>query len=136
MRTPKRVKQILYYAVYTVSTPIYAKDSEGNIIYDTMPDGATVARVVGETSTGYSEAEEFKNSITSDLTAEELQAFGDEPREKAKMTYKKGEFPFSVGTLIFLEKPEVVNEENADYRVIGVRNTGRHFDMALLVKNV
>ena len=76
MRTPKRVKQILYYAVYTVSTPIYAKDSEGNIIYDTMPDGATVARVVGETSTGYSEAEEFKNSITSDLTAEELQAFG------------------------------------------------------------
>ena len=136
MRTSRRVKQILYYAVYTVSTPIYAKDSSGNIIYDTMPDGEQVARVVGETSTGYSEAVEFKNSITSNLTEEELQAFGNEPREKAKMTYKKGEFPFGVGTLIFLEKPETVTEENADYRVIGVRNTGRHFDMALLVKNV
>ena len=136
MRTSKRVKQNLYYAVYTDSEPIYAKDSEGNIIYDVMPDGKTVARLVGETSTGYSEAEEFMNSITSDLTAEELQAFGDEPREKAKMTYKKGEFPFAVGTLIFLSKPDEVTEENADYRVIGVRKTGRHFDMALLVKNV
>lgn len=136
MRTPKRVKQTLYYATYTESEVIYAKDSEGNIIYDTMPDGASVARVIGETSTGYSEAVEFHNSITSDLTAEELQAFGNEPREKAKMTYKKGEFPFSVGTLIFISRPEEVTEESADYRVIGVQNTGRHFHKALLVKNV
>jgi hypothetical protein len=141
MRTAKRVKQKLYYSLYTDGEPIYERDSEGNIIYDTMPDGEQVPRVIGESSIGYQTPVEFFNSITGELTVEELQAFGDEPKMKAKMTYKKGEYPFAVGTLIWHNsEPEVnegqVNPDSADYRVVGIQDTGRHFYKALLVKIV
>lgn len=141
MRTPKRVKQKMYYSIYTAGLPIYERDSDGNIIYDTMPDGEQVPRIVGESMTEYDTPVEFYNSITGELTAEELQAFGNEKRQKAKMTFKKGEYPFVVDTLIwFHSEPNyiegVLDKDSADYRIIGVQSTGRHFYKALLVENV
>lgn len=138
MRTPKRVKQKMYYSLPIEGEPIYATDSEGNIIYDTMPDGETVPRKVGETPDGYSSPVEFFNSITGELTADELQAFGTEPKRKCKMTYKKGEFPFVVNTLIWKdsEVTDPIDESSADYRIIGIQDTGRHFYKALLVSVV
>ena len=139
MRTPKRVKQKMYYSIPSDGQPIYEKDPEGHIIYDVMPDGTSVPRETGEVPEGYSVPTEFYNSITGDLTADELQAFGTETRQKAKMTYKKGEFPFVVNTLIWkdTEPPEgEVDEGSADYRIIGIQNTGRHFYKALLVSVV
>ena len=135
MRTPKRVKQIMYYSLPSAGEPIYARDSEGEIIYDTMPDGETVARLVGEAPEGYSKPVLFKNSITGELTADELQAFGTETTGRCKMTYKKGEFPFVVNTLIWkdTEPTDPVDETSADYRIIGIQDTGRHFYKALLV---
>ncbi len=138
MRTPKRVKQKMYYSLPSPGEPIYATDEQGNIIYDTMPDGESVPRKVGETPDGYSSPVEFFNSITGDLTADELQAFGAEPRMKCKMTYKKGEFPFVVNTLIWKDTQvtDPVDEGSADYRIIGIQSTGRHFYKALLVSVV
>ena len=139
MRTPRRVKQKMYYSLPSAGQPIYATDESGNIIYDTMPDGEQVARKVGETPESYSEPVEFKNSITGDLTADELQAFGTEPRMKCKMTYKKGEFPFVVDTLIWKDSEPTTNpviESSADYRIIGIQDTGRHFYKALMVSVV
>lgn len=138
MRTPKRVKQKMYYSLPSPGEPIYATDEQGNIIYDTMPDGESVPRKVGETPDGYSSPVEFFNSITGDLTADELQAFGAEPRMKCKMTYKKGEFPFVVNTLIWKDTQvtDPVDEGSADYRIIGIQSTGRHFYKALMVSVV
>lgn len=138
MRTPKRVKQKMYYSLPSPGQPIYATDEQGNIIYDTMPDGVSVPRKVGETPDGYSSPVEFANSITGDLTADELQAFGTEPRMKCKMTYKKGEFPFVVNTLIWKDSqvPVPFDEGSADYRIIGIQSTGRHFYKALMVSVV
>ena len=138
MRTPKRVKQKMYYSLPSPGEPIYATDEQGNIIYDTMPDGESVPRKVGETPDGYSSPVEFANSITGDLTADELQAFGAEPRMKCKMTYKKGEFPFVVNTLIWKDTQvtDPVDEGSADYRIIGIQSTGRHFYRALMVSVV
>lgn len=138
MRTPKRVKQKMYYSLPSPGEPIYATDEQGNIIYDTMPDGESVPRKVGETPDGYSSPVEFANSITGDLTADELQAFGAEPRMKCKMTYKKGEFPFVVNTLIWKDTQvtDPVDEGSADYRIIGIQSTGRHFYKALMVSVV
>lgn len=135
MRTPKRVKQKMYYSLPTAGEPIYEKDSEGNIIYDTMPDGTSVKRVSGETPAGYSTPVEFYNSITGELTADELMAFGAETTGRCKMTYKKGEFPFVVDTLIWKDTTPTnpLDETTADYRIIGIQNTGRHFYKALLV---
>ena len=159
MRTPKRVKQKMYYSIPIGGQVIYERDSDGNIIYDTMPDGEQIARVVGETAEEYSQPIEFYNSITGELTVEELQAFGNEPRMKAKMTFKKGEFPFVVGTKVWLNRGIEYKEgmlypsdklypsnvilpnglpdtENADFIIVGIQDTGRHFYKALLVKNV
>ena len=142
MRTPKRVKQKMYYSLFTSGTPIYERDASGNIIYDEMPDGTSQPRVIGETDNQYATPVEFYNSITGELTVEELQAFGNEPRMKAKMTYKKGEFPLTVDALIWHNTEPIIdqqgnfNKDSADYRIIGIQDTGRHFYKALLVKNV
>lgn len=139
MRTPRRTKQQMYYSALHDGEPIYERDEEGNIIYDVMPDQERIPRVVGESPAGYDEPTEFWNSITGELTADELQAFGSEPKDKAKMTYHKGEFPFSVGTLIWKDSEikhnddGTVDENSADYRIIGIQTTGRHYYKALLV---
>lgn len=141
MRTAKRPKQKMYYSLFTDGSPIYERDSEGEIIYDTMPDGEIAPRIIGENPKHYEEPVEFYNSITGELTVEELQAFGDEPKMKAKITYKKGEFPFEIGALIWHNtEPEIiegeVNPDSADYRIVGIQDTGRHFYKAMLVKIV
>lgn len=159
MRTARRIKQNMFYSLPTGGEVIYERDSSGNIIYDTMPDGESVARVVGETDETYSQPVEFKNSITGNLTEEEMLAFGDKPGMKAKMTFKKGEFPFVVGTKIWLNsqieyqegmlypsdnlfpgnnilpdgKP---NTDKADFIIVGIQDTGRHFYKALLAEDV
>ncbi len=139
MRTPKRTKQRMYVAMYHDGEPLYDTDDEGNIIYDTMPDGASVPRVIGETPAGYDDPIEFWNSITGSLTDDELQAFGVEAQNVAKMTFKKDEYDFAIGDLIW-KNSEVqydnsgkIVAQSADYRVIGIQDTGRHFYKALLV---
>lgn len=138
MRTPKRVKQKMYYSLPSAGEPIYERDSEGHIIYDVMPDGTQVARVSGETPEKYAAPIEFRNSITGELTADELQAFGTETKGRCKMTYKKGEFPFVIDTLIWKDSTptDPVDEASADYRIIGIQDTGRHFYKALMVSVV
>lgn len=142
MRTARRIKQKMYYSLITSGTPIYERDASGNIIYDTMPDGTEQPRIKGESEMGFQTPVEFYNSITGELTVEELQAFGDEPKMKAKMTFKKGTLPLTVGALIWhntepaIDKQGGFDKDTADYRVIGIQDTGRHFYKALLVKNV
>lgn len=140
MRTPRRVKQQMFLASYHNGSPLYEKDSNGNIIYDTMSDGTQIPRQIGEIPPGYDEPVEFYNSITSDLSAEELQAFGTEPHTKAKMTYRKGDLDISVSDLIWKDNEivyvdGVVDEKSADFRVVGIQK-GRNFYKALLVKLV
>lgn len=138
MRTSRRVKQTMFYSTFHDGSPIYATDDEGNIIYDTMPDGEVVARQVGESPEGYDEPVEFANSITGTLTEDELAAYGSSSKGKAKMTYPKDAFPFCVGVLIWKDSEITyksdgsVDETSADYRIIGIQDTGRHFSKALL----
>ena len=157
MRTPKRVKQYMLYALPKEGQPIYAKDAQGNIIYDTMPDGTSQPREVGKTTNEFENPVPFYNSVTGTLTEDELMAFGDYPGMKVKMTYKKGSLPFVVGTKVWLNNEvEIYSEalypsdnlfpgflfpngkadfETADFTVIGIQDVGRHFYKALLVEN-
>ena len=125
----------MWYSLPSQGEPIYERDANGNIIYDVMPDGESVPRQVGETPDGYSEPVKFLNSITGSLTEDELKAFGVEAKGVCKMTYKKGEFPFVVNTLIWKDTlpTDPVDEGTADYRIVGIQNTGRHFYKALMV---
>lgn len=138
MRTSRRVKQKMFYSTFAPGNPIYETDSEGNIVYDVMPDGESIPREIGEEPARYIEPVEFWNSISGELTPDELQAFGTESKAMAKMTYRKEDFDFVVGDVIW-KNSEIkhlengnVDEKSADYRVIGVQSTGRHFYKALL----
>ena len=138
MRTSRRVKQKMFYSTFSPGQPIYETDEEGNVIYDVMPDGESIPREIGEEPARYIEPIEFWNSISGELTPDELQAFGAETQAKAKITYRKEDYQFVVGDVIW-KNSEVkhredgsVDEESADYRVIGVQDTGRHFYKALL----
>ena len=139
MRTARRVTQKLLYSNFSESKPIYVTDDSGNIIYDTMPNGVEVPRTTGETKEGYDEPTEFWNSISGTLTEDELQAFGGEKRAVAKITYRKNDYPFMVGTLIWKNsevgyKNGEVDETSADYRIMGILDEGQHFYRAIMEK--
>ena len=137
MRTPRRVGQRMYYAIPTGITQDYKRDEHGEIIYREI-NGERIAVKDGKPKTKYSAATLFMNSITSDLTADDLASFGaDNSGKKAKMTFRKSEYPFKTGTLIWKESEvRYVNGEvdptSADFTIIGIRNTGQHFWNAML----
>lgn len=142
MRTPRRIKQKMYYSLLNSSMETYERDEEGKIIYD-IKGGAMIPRTTGEPIPVYGEPIEFYNSISGILTEDEMKAFGGEKIGNAKMTYHKNEFPFVTGTLIWkntvpVVKEGVVDEDSADYIVLGVLNAGKHFYKCILsevVKN-
>ena len=139
MRTNRHIKQRMFYSNFHSSEPVYMTDDAGNIVYQTMPDGKTVPIKSGETKEGYDEPTEFWNSISGTLTEDELQAFGGEKRAVAKITYRKNEYPFVVGTLIWKDSEvkyidEEVDENSADYRVMGILDEGQHFYRAIMEK--
>ena len=125
MRTNRRIKQKMLYSNFKQSETIYVTDSEGNIVYRTMPDGNRIAVKSGEIKSCYEEPIEFLNSISGTLTEDEMEAFGGEKKAVAKITYRKGDFPFSIGTLIWKDS-EVkyvdgkIDENSADYRILGI----------------
>lgn len=140
MRTARKVTQPMYYALKSEPQPIYERDSEGNIIY-LIIGGEPVPKDSGNTTNGIEEPIPFYNSIGSSLTQDEIAAFGVQGRTLASMTYKRGEYPFKVGTLIWLNS-EVgrtengeVDEGTADFVVAGINTTGQYFWRAILRSN-
>ena len=141
MRTARRVKQKMYYSLFKTQSATYERDASGNIIYDII-GGEYVPRTTGEPIQVFDTPVEFFNSISGELTEDEMRAFGSEKLGNAKMTYHKGEFPFVSGTLIWkntepvIDKLGVVDEDSADYIVLGVLDAGKHFWKCILTENV
>lgn len=129
----------MLYSNFKQSETIYVTDAEGNIVYRTMPDGNRIAVKSGEIKACYEEPIEFLNSISGTLTEDEMEAFGGEKKAVAKITYRKGDFPFSIGTLIWKDS-EVkyidgeIDENSADYRILGILDEGQHFYRAIMEK--
>lgn len=140
MRTPERVKQPMYYALKGEPQPIYERDENGNIIYIII-GGEQIPKETGDVTNGISSPVPFRNSVGSNLTQDEIEAFGVQGRTLASMTYKRGEYPFEIGTLIWLNsevrylKSGEVDEGSADFVVAGINTTGRHFWRAILRSN-
>lgn len=139
MRTPRRIRQRMYYALLVGKEPVFERDEYGNIVY-IYHKGDQIPVETGETNDIYSSPIEFYNSISGELTENELQAFGVQATANAKMTYKRGQYPFRTGTLIwkqsevkFLdEEKKKVDPTSADFRVIGVMNEGQYFWKCML----
>lgn len=136
MRSPRRIKQKMYYALPKTLVDEYETDSEGHVVYREV-NGKRIAVKKGKKMT-YLAPLAFYNSITSDLTADDLASFGaDNSGKKAKMTYRFNEYPFKTGTLIWKQSEvKYVNGEidpsSADYQIVGIRDTGQHFWNAML----
>lgn len=137
MRVARRIKQRMYYALLIGKEPIYERDDNGNIIYR-IHDGERIPVETGYFDDIYTDPIMFFNSISGQLTENELQAFGTQNLADAKMTYKRGQYPFKTGTLIW-KQSEVKRKENgeidpssADFRVMGVMNEGQLFWKAMM----
>lgn len=131
----------MYYSLFEQNKPIYETDENGNIVY-LIIGGNKIPKKTGENAESYSEPVEFFNCISGDLTEDEMKAFGGENLGNAKMTYRRNKYPFKTGTLIWKES-EVqykqdgsVNEDSADYRVVGVLTSGQHFWKCILAEIV
>lgn len=143
MRTPRKVRQPLIYALIKGKEPIYERDSDGNIIYRIIA-GEQVPKTTGESRDVFSDPVTFYNTISGDLSENELQAFGTQNNANAKMTYRRGQYPFKTGTIIWKSSEVKFLEDgtpdptSADYRVIGVMTEGQYFWKCMLeavVKN-
>jgi hypothetical protein len=143
MRTPRKIKQPLIYALLIRKEPIYERDKDGNIIYKII-GGEKIPKTTGEKRGVYSDPITFYNTISGDLTENELQAFGTQNNASAKMTYKRDQYPFKTGTLIWKQSEVLFLDDgtpdptSADYRIIGVMPEGQYFWKCLLeavVKN-
>lgn len=137
MQTPRKIKQPLIYALLKGKQPIYERDKEGNIIYRII-GGEKVPKTTGEKREVFSSPVTFYNTISGDLSENELQAFGTQNNANAKMTYKRAQYPFRTGTIIW-KNSEVKylddgtpDPKSADYRVIGVMTEGQYFWKCLL----
>ena len=136
MRTPRRVKQRMYYVLPKGLEDTYKYDEKGNPVYKEVNSKKILVK--DGKRTVYSEPVEFFNSITSDLTADDLASFGaDNSGKKAKMTYRFNEYPFKTGVLIWKTseikyKDGYIDPSSADYQIVGVRDTGSQFWNALL----
>lgn len=140
MRTARRPTQRMFYALKGESRPIYERDENGNIVY-LIIEGEKVPKESGEKTNGILEPVEFYNTIGSSLTQDELTAYGAQGRTLASMTYKRGEYPFDIGTLIwqnsevrYLDSGEV-DEDSADYIIAGINTTGQYFWRAVMRSN-
>lgn len=137
MRVPRRIKQRMHYALLIGKEPVYETDDEGNIIYE-IHAGERIPIDTGDEKEIYSKPVEFYNSISGELTENELQAFGTQNTADAKMTYKRGQYPFRTGTLIWKQSEIEYTEDgeidpsSADFRVMGVMNEGQLFWKAMM----
>lgn len=141
MRTPRRITQRMFYSNVDRVVDIYETDENGNIVYKII-GGEKIPKKTGETKLVYAEPTEFYNSISGELTEDEMRAFGGENLGNAKMTYPRNRYHFKNGTLVWKESEIKYNadgtviEESADYRVVGVMNAGQHFWKCILTEIV
>ena len=143
MRTPRKVRQPLIYALLKGKEPVYERDENGDIIYRII-GGERIPKTTGEKRDIYSDPVTFYNTISGTLSENELQAFGTQNNAIAKMTYRRDQYPFRTGTLIWKNSEVQFLEDgtpdptSADYRVIGVMTEGQYFWKCMLeavVKN-
>lgn len=127
----KRNKQKMYYALYKEEIPIYATDSDGNIIYDsyTTEEGEVITYPVEiERVSGYDAPVEFFGNIAMSGGEAEAVEFGiDLSQYSASLIVEKGKLPITETSRIWFEsEPQynadgTVNGDKADYTIVAVK---------------
>lgn len=141
MRALKKNKQKMYYSQKTGWQEQYELDEDGNIKYIEI-DGEQVPVTTGEKKLSYGLPIEFYANINGKLNDAIVRAFGvDNSDNHAQIVANKDEFPFVIGTRIWLhtevsyidKDKTIVNQDTADYEVRGVLKEALNEDMFYLV---
>lgn len=129
MRTLKRNKQHLWFAVPGEKIPRYMVDDEGNIIYTTDSDGVSIPVETGEFDISYSDPVHFMGYVGSQLENAITRAWGsDNTNNFAVLVLSKHEksddgnfIELTNGTLVWKGRmPSDMSEQGATYVVDGV----------------
>lgn len=144
MRTLRKNTQRMYYALQIGEVPIYARDNDGNIIYQSYTDsdgneifyldddGNKIPMDTGETQIIYGTPQEFDANIAESGGEAEAQTFGLSVADyEAVALYEKGAYPIVIGALVWRDgepKCEYNHEvpfeiENADGEKVTVYST-------------
>ena len=129
MRVLLKNKRPIYYSLNLGEQPVFARDENGDIIYDTMPDGVSVPRRTGGKAQAYSPATPAAVNIAIGAAALKPSSFGFNfsgytgvKEFDAKMVTALDEYPINEGALIWYnteppaDAPTDVSQ--ADYFVI------------------
>ena len=134
MRVLLKNKRPIYYSLNLGEQPTFARDENGDIIYDTMPDGVSVPRRTGGKAQTYSPASPAAVNIAIGAAALKPSAFGFNfsgytgvKEFDAKIVTALDEYPINEGALIWYnteppaDAPTDVSQ--ADYFVIAAYNS-------------
>lgn len=110
MRTLKKNKQKMKYALQIGKIPIYERDADGNIVYYEDTEGNRIPIETGNKEIAYSEPKEFSANITMSGGEAEAREYGLSVSDyEAVISYSKGAFPLTEGALIWFGS-------NVDYK--------------------
>lgn len=144
MRTLRRNRQKMLYALQIGEVPVYIRDDDGNIIYDSYTDtegneipyldenGNKIPMTTGETQIIYGTPQKFDANIATSGGEAEAQTFGLSLGDyEAVALYAKGAYPLVEGCLVWKDsKPKCKYEnevafeiENADGEMVAVYST-------------
>ena len=102
MRTLKKNKQKMKYALQIGEIPIYERDSDGNFIYYEDADGNKIPLETGNKEIAYSTPKEFSANITMSGGEAEAREYGlSIDQYEAVISYSKGSLPLVEGALIW-----------------------------------
>lgn len=127
MRTLRKNKQPMKYALQVGEVPIYQTDEDGNILYYEDSEGNKIPLETGETEIGFGEPVSFLSSLAMSGGEAEAQEFGLSISDyNATLLCQKGDYPIVEGSLIWAKSEvgykdtsnEIVDPVSADYSVV------------------
>lgn len=134
--------QKMYYSLYQGKTPIYERDSEGNIVYITI-NGVQVAVDTGDKIDSYSIPVEFYANISASKGYSEDAVFGKSLDYTRVICDASNTLPINESSKIWLEtepaynEDETVNINSADYDIKAIAKSlnGTLYAIKKLQKN-
>lgn len=145
MRTSRKLKQNMFYALYVESTIEYEKDEDGNLIVDYVDeDGNEYYRESGATKPHYADPIQFEASISSKLNEIHAEAYGiDQSSIYIEICVPKN-YPspqLEYGAKVWKDSEVAYNddgsvdESSSDYTVKGILTEFQGLNWYLLQRN-
>ncbi len=132
------------YALQGNQVPVYRTDENGEIRH-IIVDGESVPAETGDYKIGYFPPVDFLANINNKLSEVLITTYGiDDSAKYSQILADKGALPLKEGSLVWKKtevkykdsEKNIIDENSADYTVVGIADDGLFADLFLLKKNV